>query len=109
MRDYYLLFISSQKANGNISSIKCRISNTHLFGLLFDLLFGLLKLMKTILYPQTFDQNPQKQNQIDIILLCALLDLTNYTEEFIHILFEIIEASANMKTHNIESNGSLEE
>ncbi|CAF4214639.1 unnamed protein product, partial [Adineta steineri] len=88
------------KANGSNSSIKCRISDTHLF--------GLLKLMKTILYRQTFDQKPQKQNQIDIILLCALLDLTYYTEQFLHILFEIIKASANIKTYDIQSNGSIE-
>ncbi|CAF1173527.1 unnamed protein product [Adineta steineri] len=64
--------------------------------------------MKTILYPQTFDQKQQKQNQIDIILLCALLDLTYHTEEFLHILFEITEASVNIKTYDIESNGSIE-
>ncbi|CAF4058640.1 unnamed protein product [Adineta steineri] len=100
MRDNYLLFILSWKANGNILPIKCRISDTHLF--------GLLKLMKTILYPQTFDQKQRKQNHIDIILLCALLDLTYYTEEFLHILFNIIEASANIKTYDIESNGLTE-
>ncbi|CAF1425645.1 unnamed protein product [Adineta steineri] len=55
MRDNYLLFILSRKVNGNISPIKCQISDTHLF--------GLLKLMKTILYPQKFDQKQQKQNQ----------------------------------------------
>ncbi|CAF1530164.1 unnamed protein product [Adineta steineri] len=69
-----------KKANGNISPIKCRISDTHLF--------SLLQLMKTVLYPQTFHQ---KQDQIDTILLCALLDLIYYTDEFSHILFEIIE------------------
>ncbi|CAF1059081.1 unnamed protein product [Adineta steineri] len=100
MRDDYFLSILSWKANGNISPIKCRISDTHLF--------GLLKLMKKILYSQTPDQKPQKQNQIDIILLCALLDLTYHIEEFLHILFEIIEASANMRTYDIESNGSIE-
>ncbi|CAF4376614.1 unnamed protein product, partial [Adineta steineri] len=41
--------------NGNVSSIKCRISDTHLF--------GLSKLMRTILYPYIFDQKYQKQNQ----------------------------------------------
>ncbi|CAF1312508.1 unnamed protein product [Adineta steineri] len=55
MIDNYLLFILSQKANGNVSSIKCRIFNMHSF--------GLLKLMKTILYPYIFDQKYQKQNQ----------------------------------------------
>ncbi|CAF0980202.1 unnamed protein product [Adineta steineri] len=85
MRDNYLLFILRSKANRNNSSIKCRISETHLF--------SLLKLMKTILYSQTFDQKQRKQNQIDIILLCALLDLTYYTGEFLHILFKITEAS----------------
>ncbi|CAF4138807.1 unnamed protein product [Adineta steineri] len=45
---------------------------------------------------------------IHIILLYALLDLTYYTEEFLHILFERIQASANIKTYDIESNGSIE-
>ncbi|CAF1233583.1 unnamed protein product [Adineta steineri] len=55
MRDNYLLFILSYEPNGNVSSIKCRISDTHLF--------GLSKLMRTILYPYIFDQKYQKQNQ----------------------------------------------
>ncbi|CAF0959125.1 unnamed protein product [Adineta steineri] len=46
--------------------------------------------------------------EIDIILLYTLLDLTYYTEEFLHILFEITEASANIKTYDIESYGSIE-
>ncbi|CAF3917161.1 unnamed protein product [Adineta steineri] len=120
MTSNYLLFILSRKANGNILPIKCRISDTHLF--------VLLKLMKIILYSEIFYQKQQKQkskskNQkhltntkeqyetikmIDIILLCALLDLTYHTEEFLHMLFEIIEASANIKTYDIESTGSIE-